>query len=170
MTDIEKLQRSLHLIRKAAGWTAEELGNKIGVTKQTISNLETLKSRMTKTQYLAIQLVISQKIASSPDNLTLVKIMEFVMDADDADDETINYVAIPDAMAAAESENEEKKYTKSDIHNPTLGIAVGSTVGGVAGAMAMLGLGPVSAVSAAVLGATIYPWLTKALTDDDKKK
>lgn len=72
MTDEEKLQKYLPLIRNAAGWTAEELGNKIGVTKQTISNLENQRNRMSKTQYLAIQMVISQKIATTPKTLRLL--------------------------------------------------------------------------------------------------
>ena len=38
--EIIKLQTHLLSIRKIAGWTAQELGQKIGVTKQTISNLE----------------------------------------------------------------------------------------------------------------------------------
>lgn len=38
--EIIKLQTHLLSIRKIASWTAQELGQKIGVTKQTISNLE----------------------------------------------------------------------------------------------------------------------------------
>ena len=34
------LQKNLVLIRKAAGWSAEDLAEKIGVTKPTILNLE----------------------------------------------------------------------------------------------------------------------------------
>lgn len=75
MTDEEKLQKYLPLIRNAAGWIAEDLGTKIGLTKQTISNLENQKTRMSKTQYLAIQMVISQKIATTPDDLTLANVM-----------------------------------------------------------------------------------------------
>ena len=37
---IERLQDNLYVIRRMAGWTAEDLGDKIGVTKQTIRNLE----------------------------------------------------------------------------------------------------------------------------------
>lgn len=36
MNEIERLQDNLLLIRRAAGWTAEELGDRIGVTRQTI--------------------------------------------------------------------------------------------------------------------------------------
>ena len=37
---ISKLQKNLAVIRKVAGWTAEDLGDRIGVSRQTISNLE----------------------------------------------------------------------------------------------------------------------------------
>ena len=57
-TDITKLQNNLLLIRNAGGWTAEVFGDMIGVTKQTISNLENKKTEMTKTQYIAIRAVL----------------------------------------------------------------------------------------------------------------
>ena len=59
MPEIDLLQENLKLIRRSAGWTIEELANKIGVTKQTIINLEGLKSKMTKTTYIAIRAVLS---------------------------------------------------------------------------------------------------------------
>lgn len=40
MNEIERLQEHLLLIRRAVGWTAEEFGERIGVTRQTINNLE----------------------------------------------------------------------------------------------------------------------------------
>lgn len=166
MSDEEKLQKYLPLLRSAAGWTAEELGNKIGVTKQTISNLENQKTKMSKTQYLAIQMVISQKIATTPDDLTLANVMKLVMDTDE--EQIINYDAVPHAIAAVEHLDKET-FTfagVSETHSPVLEGAVGSTVGSLAGAIAMLGLEPVGAISAAVLGATITPWLTKALGED----
>lgn len=162
MTAEEKLQKGLPLIRSVTGWTAEELGNKIGVTKQTISNLENQKTKMTKTQYLALQMVISQKIATTPEDLTLANVMKLVMDTED--DQTINYDAIPEAMAAVEVTGIETKKVACKSG------ALASGGAGIAGAMAMLGLGPVAAISAAVLGATVLPWLTKALDDDKGKR
>ena len=38
--EIKNLQNNLQLIRQAGGWSAEEFGEMIGVTKQTIRNLE----------------------------------------------------------------------------------------------------------------------------------
>lgn len=38
--EIAKLQDNLLLIRKAGGWSAEEFGDMIGVTKQTIASVD----------------------------------------------------------------------------------------------------------------------------------
>ena len=62
-SDIERLQDNLALIRKAGGWSAEEFGDMIGVTKQTISNLENKKTPLSKTQYIAIRAVLDYEIA-----------------------------------------------------------------------------------------------------------
>ena len=62
-SDIERLQDNLALIRKAGGWSAEEFGEMIGVTKQTISNLENKKTPLSKTQYIAIRAVLDYEIA-----------------------------------------------------------------------------------------------------------
>ncbi len=43
---IKRLQDNLSSIRKIAGWSAEVFGEKLGVTKQTISNLENQKTPM----------------------------------------------------------------------------------------------------------------------------
>lgn len=171
MSDEEKLQKYLPLIRSAAGWTAEELGNKIGVTKQTISNLENQKTKMSKTQYLAIQMVISQRIATSLDDPTLSNIMKLMMNTDE--EQPINYDAIPQAMAVVEDIEKEMPTTTSEIYDHSKKGIIGTTVGAagaIGSAIAMLGLGPASAISAAVLGATIAPWLTKALNEDEEER
>lgn len=160
MTDEEKLQKYLPLIRNAAGWTAEELGQKIGVTKQTISNIENNKTKLSKTQYLAIQMVISQKIATTTDNLTLANIMKMVFEVDE--EEQIDYSAVEMAKKLALGDMNSKNIRISDGVKRVVGMS------GIAGAMNMIGLTPVGAVSAAVLGATIQPWLTKSLREDKK--
>jgi len=66
--DIIKLQNNLLLIRNAGGWTAEEFGDKLGVTKQTISNLENKKTEMTKIQYIAIRAVLDYEMEENPNN------------------------------------------------------------------------------------------------------
>ena len=44
--EIGNLQMNLGIIRKLAGWSPKELGDMIGSTKQTIHNLENMKSPM----------------------------------------------------------------------------------------------------------------------------
>lgn len=50
-----------------------------------------------------------------------------------------------------------------------MGATAGSGVGGIAGAISMLGLGAVGAGSEAILGATIAPWLKKALNEEKEE-
>ena len=56
------LQNNLKAIREILNWTSSDLSNLIGVTKQTIRNLETQKSRLTKLHYIALRTVIDFEI------------------------------------------------------------------------------------------------------------
>lgn len=61
---VERLQKNLYLIRASAGWSASELGKKLGVSRQMISNLESGRNKMTVMQYHAIRNVINDEIES----------------------------------------------------------------------------------------------------------
>ena len=78
--EIKKLQDNLIYIRNAGGWTTEEFGNMLGVTKQTISNLENKKSIMSLTQYIAIRSVLDFKISVTPENELLRLTVEMLID------------------------------------------------------------------------------------------
>lgn len=84
-TDIKKLQVNLNSIRKIAGWTAQDLGNKIGVTKQTISNLENQKTEMTLTQYIAIRTVLDYEIENNSSNKVLPQVVHILLDVPDSE-------------------------------------------------------------------------------------
>ena len=58
---ITSLQSHLSMLRKLYGWTMEQFGDRIGVTKQTVSNLERGKPKMTKLQYIAIRSVFESE-------------------------------------------------------------------------------------------------------------
>lgn len=64
--EIIRFQEHLITIRKLYGWTIEELANKIGVTKQTISNLENKKTELSKVQYIAMRTVFEAEALSRP--------------------------------------------------------------------------------------------------------
>lgn len=80
---INRLQKNLSSIRKIAGWTAEVLGNKIGVTKQTISNLENKKTPMNFTQYIAIRSVLDAEIEQNKENKVLPQVIAILLDSSD---------------------------------------------------------------------------------------
>lgn len=77
---VDNLQSNLSAIRKVAGWTAEQLGDKIGVTKQTISNLENNRTKMTITQYIAIRSILDYEISNNQENIILPKVVEILLD------------------------------------------------------------------------------------------
>lgn len=80
--EIERLQNNLLAIRKAGGWSAEEFGDMIGVTKQTISNLENKKTVMSKTQYIAIRAVLDYEMAEHPNNKALVSTVNLCLNSE----------------------------------------------------------------------------------------
>lgn len=77
---IELLQANLQTIRKIAGWTIEEFGDKLGVSKQTISNLENAKTQMSLIQYIAIRAILDYEIEEHPENVVLPKAIHLLLD------------------------------------------------------------------------------------------
>lgn len=77
---IKKLQSNMPLIRKIMGWSAVELADKIGVTKQTVSNLERSKTAMTTTQYIAIRAVLDYEISKRKDRVPVKEILTFLLE------------------------------------------------------------------------------------------
>ena len=73
--EIQIMQDNLCELRKVSGWTAETLARKLGVTKQTISNLENQKVRLSRVQYIATRSVFECEVAMNKDNTTLRKVM-----------------------------------------------------------------------------------------------
>ena len=62
MEEIIRMQENLLLIRRTVGWTAEEFGEKIGVTRQTINNIESGRNKLTKTQYIAMRSILDAEM------------------------------------------------------------------------------------------------------------
>ena len=87
--EIAKLQDNLLMIRKAGNWSAEEFGKMIGVTKQTISNLENKKTVMNKTQYIAIRAVLDFEISERSDDTSLAYIVNLCLNSDNLSKEEI---------------------------------------------------------------------------------
>ncbi|WP_304154167.1 hypothetical protein [Megamonas hypermegale] len=69
---IETMQTSLKQIRQILGLGVQEFGDLIGLTRQTINNLETQKSKMNSIQYIAICAVIDKYVEDNPNLLPII--------------------------------------------------------------------------------------------------
>ena len=85
---VETMQVSLKQIRQVLGFGVQEFGDLIGLTRQTINNLETQKNKMSSIQYIAICAVIDNCLKDKPELyryfllyyvLTKMKIMEIYL-------------------------------------------------------------------------------------------
>lgn len=74
---ISFFQENLRKLRAVVGWSGSDLAELIGVTRQTINNLENNKSQMTSVQYLALCAVVERVKQLSPE---LRKIIAAVLD------------------------------------------------------------------------------------------
>ena len=163
MVEIQRMQDNLLLIRRAIGWTASEFGEQIGVTRQTINNIESGRNKLTKTQYIAMRSVIDAEIVKHPEETEMVKILlDMLIDHPEnyskADYnellEKANLMSPSILAGTATRETVSKEWMK------TAG-AVGAVV---AGAMA------VPFVGTPIVGAAVGGWLAKAVMAIDKRK
>lgn len=132
-SEIEKvrLQQNLTTIRKVAGWTAAELGELIGVTKQTISNLENNKTPMTKTQYIAIRAILDYKISTEQENSALSQIVSILLDSEEqSEEEQRNIEAAAAYVARAKEKGMDSKAISAGLAGliAALGIACSPVV------------------------------------------
>lgn len=153
---IKRLQDNLSSIRKIAGWTAEDLGEKIGVTKQTISNLENKKSPMNLTQYIAIRSVLDYEIENNKENTVLPQVITILLDKADEFDEK-DYTNLKEAISA--------------VSISAAGGVAGATLASVfTGVLAPIGmLGAVATPIGAIVGETSY-WIAKIMKKKDEKQ
>lgn len=156
MNEIERLQENMLLLRRAVGWSAEEFGERIGVTRQTINNLEAKRNKLNKTQYIAIRAVLDAEMVSSPEDTEMLRCLldVFIDNPEKYDEKDRN-----DLFAKA------NMLTPSILAGTTTRKEVSKELIGVAGAMGMLAAVPV--LGGAVVAVT-SAWLLKALSKDKK--
>lgn len=75
MEEIRRMQEHLLLIRRTVGWTAEVFGDRIGVTRQTINNLEAGRNRLNKTQYIAMRSVLDMEMIQYPEETKMLRLI-----------------------------------------------------------------------------------------------
>lgn len=150
-----RLQKYLPVIRKVAGWTSEELGELIGVTKQTISNIENNRTKMTKTQYIAIRAMIDYEINTNKDNTMLAQIVNLLLDSEEFSEE--DQVKIDTAMAYVTGAKEK-------------GLSSAAIATGMASLLTALGLTLISNPVASIVTTTTVPLWLEAISKVTRKK
>ena len=136
---IQLLQQNLCSIRTIAGWTSEQLAEKLDVTKQTISNLEKSITQMSFAQYIAIRTFLDYEIEWNPNNTVLPQVIEILVDKG-AEFEEEDYtemkekVEVVAASASSGKKEETLAKTLSSLMTPELigalaafGIILGQT-------------------------------------------
>ncbi len=158
MNEIERLQEHLLLVRRTVGWTAEEFGERIGVTRQTINNLEAGRNKLNKTQYIAMRSVLDAEMNQYPEETEMLKL---ILDV---------FIDNPETYS---EEEKEKLLSKANMVAPS--ILAGSTsrkdvskeMVAVAGGLGILAAGPLFA-PAAIIGGATSAWLLKTIFDKKK--
>ena len=69
---VETMQVSLKQIRQVLGFGVQEFGDLIGLTRQTINNLETQKNKMSSIQSIARCAGIDQWLKDTPELLPIL--------------------------------------------------------------------------------------------------
>ena len=142
--DRERLQRHLAQLRKCAGLSAEDVANRIGITKQAISLIETHQDRpMTKLQYIGIRSVFDEEIISQVDNINLIDCYDIVFSDQVFYDKNIQKINFAIEKMITDV-NEYKKEKRAEIRREggkekkksskcvTSGMLVGATLGTIA--------------------------------------
>ena len=86
MNEIEKLQEYLPAIRKAGGWSCDTFGKFLGLTKQSICNLEHKTVVLNKAQYIAIRTILDYEME---ENDVLFMTVKIFLDSHSIDDNVL---------------------------------------------------------------------------------
>lgn len=168
MEEIVRMQDNLLLIRRTVGWTAEEFGEKIGVTRQTINNIESGRNKLTKTQYIAMRSVLDAEMARAPKETEMLKVLlDVLVDHPEkySPESKAELMSKANMMTPSILAGTSSRAEVSDEWMNAASIAIGA-----AGLLTAIG-GPIGIAGAAVTSA----WLIKAFSSgkdktDSKKK
>lgn len=155
-----RFQDSLSTLRKVAGWSAEDLGNQLDVTRQTIVNLETGRIKMTKIQYLAIRMALQREIEEH-ENKTLEKVLVLLVDAEGLDQEHRNQVkATVDSAAKRPGRRAGASMASKAAIEALAPVLAGAAFAGLLSPVAMVG---------GVIGSIAGAGLFKVFQEDSEK-
>lgn len=140
--DKERLQLYMAQLRGCAGLSAEALANKVGLTKQAISYIETHTEKpMTKMQYICIRAVFDEEYRKNPENINLRDCYDLVFSDPTFYDEHRDRVEYAMYQAVEDTKTQKKK-NRADAKkaNSALSAAGGSLVGATAATVGIGGI------------------------------
>jgi DNA-binding XRE family transcriptional regulator len=166
--ELRRFQDNLATMRKLFGWTIDDLAKKIGVTKQTISNIENRKTELSRVQYIAMRTVFEAEArARTPEEQEfLIAIISRLVDSEDLDDSEEQQAAVNNAKliasAIAGGTCLSAAIAAIGLLTPAAPLAAtylaGSTVA----------TGTTAAITGGIAGGTVG-WLATLLKKEDKK-
>ncbi len=108
---ITRLGEVLGLARQSLGWSTEKLAEQIGVTRQTVNNLESGRGKLSKTQYMALRCLFDDEMESHPEETEmLATILEvFVDHPEKYDEDKRKQIRDSIALLAPGVDNDPKK-------------------------------------------------------------
>lgn len=162
MDEIIRMQENLLLIRRTVGWTAEEFGDRIGVTRQTINNIEFGRNKLSKTQYIAMRSVLDAEMAQFPEDTAMLRLLlDVLVDHPEkyGEDERADVLSKANLMAPAILAGSATRETVSKEWLRSV-----STAAGISAAFSAIPL--VGAMASGVVSG----WLLKAAQVTQKKK
>lgn len=162
MEEILRMQENLLLIRRTVGWTAEAFGESIGVTRQTINNIEAGRNKLTKTQYIAMRSVLDAEINQHPDETEMLRLLlDVLVDSPEkySSDEIKELVSKANLMSPSILAGTT---SRAEVSKEWMKIACG--LAGVATVMSFIPFG-----GGIVGGAVTGGWLTKVLAMAKKR-
>lgn len=135
MSDKQELEREIiimqdHLqsLRKLAGWTSEELGKKLGITKQAVSALENKSSKLKQMHYLALIYLFETESEKNPENTTLKEVLELLFsDPDNYEEKKVeidkNITELAAALGGGGTSEKTASLLTKNLITPLLPIA-----------------------------------------------
>lgn len=73
--EIKRFENEFSLIRRAVGWSSDKFAEMIGATRQTISNIENKRFKLSKTNYIASRYVLDDEIRDHPKETEMLQVV-----------------------------------------------------------------------------------------------
>lgn len=160
MEEITRMQNNLLLIRRVAGWTADDFGERIGVTRQTINNIENGRNKLTKTQYIAMRSVLDAEMIQEPEETEMLKVLlEVLVDHPEKYAEIKRKELVDKANLMAPS------ILAGTVSRDVVSKEWIKAAGMILGASFLMG-----SIGVATRTVAVSAWLTKTLMDCKKKR